>query len=141
MILYIANKPFKRVPKKYVREIPDVLNYLEDEFCYNLTPSERTALESELFFRRTEDRFLRELKKCEPLVAEQIGESKPMAGYEVFTNDGQKYYTIKLSNNKTIRCPREIYRLAPLKQKVKYATALLNNKIPGPCVEQKQLEF
>lgn len=140
MKLYINNiHHIKTIPSKFV-SVKNILDYLEDEHHKRLLKIERKNLELVLFEQYVE-KFLEDLRKEHPLVAEQIAVAKPIIVYQVTTNDGQRYYVLKFSNNRSVRCNEKLFRIAPLTGKLKYANSLAEKKILPPSIEQLQLSF
>lgn len=131
MELYISNKAFKRVPKKYA-QLQNITHHLEDEFTYNLTTAERNNLRWALFHQQVQQSFLNRFLHDHPLEAEQIGGAKAIGVTKVTTNDGQQYFVLQFSNGAAVRCPGHLFALSPVQQRHNYASSLNNRKIPPP---------
>ncbi|WP_297095539.1 hypothetical protein [uncultured Draconibacterium sp.] len=140
MELHYKGRYLKLIPRKFF-EIENITDYLEDEFDKRLTDTERENLSAALFQQRVERSFLSGLKEREPLVAEQIEGAKPIITYRVITNDGQRYYVLKLDNGRSVRCSEAVYRISPNKGRIRYANGLNSGKIPPPVPSSSKSIF
>jgi len=113
MLIYHNDRPLKLIPKKY-KDIPDIIDYLEDFENLRLDEIERKHLDMRLFTLAVEN-FMMLLYMTEPLVFAEIENAKPVAASRVKYTDGVVEYMLIMSNNLSVRCELEIYSLSPVK--------------------------
>lgn len=113
MIIYHNSRPLKLIPKKY-KDIPDIIDYLEDFENIRLDEAERKHLDRRLFTLAVEN-FMMLLYLSEPLVYAKVENAKPVSVSRVKYTDGQVEYMLLMSNNLSVRCELEIYSLSPVK--------------------------
>jgi hypothetical protein len=116
MIIYHKGRPLKLIPKKYIK-IPDIIDYLEDFENLRLDEIERQHLDMRLFTLAVEN-FMMLLYLSEPLVYEQIENSKPVSTSRIRNNEGLIEYRLVMSNNLSVICDYDIYSLSPIKAKL-----------------------
>lgn len=131
MIIYYRDRPLKLIPRKY-DAIIGLTDHLEDFDHIRLSDNERQNLDMALF-RQQAQSFIKSLADREPLVYEQIHSARPVMVHQVTTNDGQIYYSLKMSNGISVRCTRILFDLSPTKGRIKYA-AQLSAQIAPQCV-------
>jgi len=136
MKIYYKNRLIKRVKEKY-QVIKNITDYLEDFEHIRPIKAEIRYLDQALFEEQISWLTLK-FKYNEPLVYEQIQQAKPVKAYRVTTSDGQIYYSLEFSNGLSVRCPEQIFRIAPVKMKLKQTNSL-SRQIAPPSVEQLRL--
>lgn len=124
MIIHYNSRPLKLVPKKY-SSIPDITDHLEDFDFIRLTNIERKALDHELF-RIEAESFLMYLSLLEPLVYELVENAKPVSASKIGEMSGETYTVLTMSNGMSVRCDESVFRISPVKYRLRYANSLSN---------------
>lgn len=124
MIITYKSKPIKLVPKKYSK-IPNITDYLEDFENIRLSNVERKHLDMALFIKAAES-FLMYLSLLEPLVYELVENAKPVSASRIGEMSGETYTVLTMSNGMSVRCDESVFRISPVKYRLRYANSLSN---------------
>ena len=138
MKLYHNGFYIKLIPAEFL-ELENITDYLEDEHEKQLSIRERKNIKAAILQQRVARVLIPALQKSDPLVMEQIQDAIPVKAYEVKTNDNQTYYVVEFDNRVKVRCSEAIFRISPVRGKLKYAACLSSTRIPPPSREQLQL--
>lgn len=114
MIVKHNSRKIKLVPKKY-ESIKNITDFLEDFDHIRLSEHERESLDYELF-RQAVESMLIDLSIFEPLVYEQVKDSRPLMCERIKAGDEITFLLI-MSNNMKIRCDEAVFSLSPVKIK------------------------
>jgi len=133
------NKYYVKLIPDHFQELENITDYLEDEHEKRLTKRERKNIKIAILQQRVSKVLLPALKVTHPLVLEQIKGALPVKTYKVTTNDDQVYYVVEFDNRVKVRCSEAIFRISPLRGRLKYAACLSTNRIPPPAREQLRL--
>lgn len=139
MLLSYKNRKIKLIPVKY-RHISNITDYLEDFDHLRLSDDERKSLEHALFVQAASG-FIASLAQNEHLVHEHVGNAHPVYAVKADTSDGQTYYALKMSNNVSVRCSEDIYRMSPIKQNIWYTNSLSKQLAPPPVEQLRMFEL
>lgn len=138
MKLYHNNHYVKLIPDQF-QELENITDFLEDEFEKRLSKRERKNIKSAILQQRVSKVLLPALAANDPLVLEQIKGAIPVKTYKVTTNDHQVYFVVEFNNRVKVRCSEAIFRISPVRGRLKYASCLTTNRIPPPAREQLRL--
>lgn len=138
MKLYHKKYYIKLIPDKF-QELENITDYLEEEDKKRLTTREYQNIKAAILRQRVSKVLLPVLKTSDPLVLEQIKDALPVKTYKVTTNDEQVYYVVEFDNRVKVRCSEAIFRISPVRGRLKYAACLSTNRIPPPAREQLRL--
>lgn len=138
MKLYHNKYYIKLIPDEF-QELENITDYLEDEDEKRLTKRERENIKVAIMQQRVSKVLMPALKANDPLVLEQIQDAVPVKTYKVTTNDHQVYYVVEFDNRVKVRCSEAIFRISPIRGRLKYAACLSTNRIPPPAREQLRL--
>ncbi len=109
MKLMYNGRHLKTIPKEFA-EIPEIEHYIEDEFNLRLDEKERKHLSQALFEHRTRKFVTRQRQN--PLLDAYLGDAKIVDAVKVITTH-ENYYAIRFDGEKLLKCPYEVYLVAP----------------------------
>jgi hypothetical protein len=121
MILRHNNRPFKLIPARYLI-IENITDYLENFEEHRLTEAEREYLD-EALFKQAACKFIETLEKTNPLVFDQVKDSKPTHAVQFRSGSGEVFYALRMMNGINVRCIPEVFKLSHVKERITYASS------------------